>query len=381
VRRTFNPCTTRDDRSQDGPCRRGSVPPAGAVVLAALLLAGAPAAAQLQWSSPDGGTSLKLGVLGQLQAQSLDTADATDQEKDIYIRRLRLLGFFKWGDKLSVFFDTDAPNLGKGNADGTKNVNSSIFIQDFVVTYAFAREFHLDGGEILLADSYNHNTGAAYLMPLDFGPFTFTETTPIQANVGRDYGAQARGYLAGDHLEYRLGVFQGKRGENESNAFRYAGRLSLWVFGPQTGLVYRGTSLGKIQSLEVGGSFDRQKQFSAYTGDLFWDQPVGGTGGFTLQADYTRWDGGTFLTAIPKQSTVLIEAGYYLAPLQAQPFFQFGEENFDHHSNPDQKRYTFGLGYYFAGQTSDLKFAYTRLDQLGAPKRDQFQLQYQVFLW
>ncbi|HEV3457207.1 MAG TPA: hypothetical protein VHG32_11660 [Thermoanaerobaculia bacterium] len=353
------------------------------LALAAGLLALAvhPAAAQLQWSAADGSSSLKLGVLGQLQGQDIDTPDGKQSAKDLYFRRLRLIGLFKYGDKLSVFFDTDDPNLGKGNADGTKNVNTSMYIQDFVVTYAFAHEFQLDGGEILLAQSYNHNSSSAQLMPLDFGPFTFTETGAIQGNTGRDYGGQARGYLANDHLEYRLGAFQGNRGKNEVNAFRYAGRLSLWVFGAQTGLNYRGTSLGKVQSMEIGGSFDRQKQYSAYTGDFFWDQPLGNGDGITLQFDYTKWDGGTFLLDIPKQNTLLAEAGYYLSAIKTQPFFQYSKENFDHHSRPDQKRTTFGLGFFPLGHNSDAKFAYTRLQGTGQVSRSQYQLQYQIWIW
>jgi len=355
--------------------------PVLALAAAALALATAPAAAQLVWTSEDGYSSLKVGVLGQLQGQDIDTVNGQDSSKDLYFRRLRLLMFFKYGDKLQVFLDTDDPNLGKGNADGTKNVNTSMYIQDFVVTYAFAREFQLEGGEILLVQSYNHNTSSAQLMPLDFGAFTFTETAAIQGNVGRDYGAQARGYLASDHLEYRLGIFQGNRGKNEVNAFRYAGRLSLWVFGPQTGLVYRGTSLGKTQSMEIGGSFDRQKQYSAYTGDFFWDQPVGNGDGVTLQFDYTKWDGGTFLPDIPKQNTMLIEAGYYVSALKTQPFFQYSKEDFEHHSHPDQKRTTFGLGVFPHGHNSDVKFAYTRLQGTGQVSRNQYQLQYQVWIW
>ena len=187
--------------------------------------------------------------------------------------------------------------------------------------------------------------------------------------------------LASDHLEYRLGVFQGNRGKDEVNAFRYAGRLSLWVVGAQTGLFYRGTSLGQIQSMEIGGSFDRQKQYSAYTGDFFWDQPVGNGDGVTLQFDYTKWDGGTFLTAIPKQNTILAEAGYYLGAIKTQPFFQYSRENFDHHSSPDQKRTTFGLGFFPHGHNSDVKFAYTRLQGTGQVSRNQYQLQYQIFIW
>lgn len=345
------------------------------------VLAARPAGAQLQFGSADGGSSLKLGILGQLQGQDIDTPDATQSEKDIYIRRLRLIGLFRYGDKLSVYFDTDDPNLGKGNADGTKNVNTSMFIQDFVATYAFAHEFQLEGGEILVAQSYDHNTSAGLLMPLDYGPFSFTETAAIQANTGRDFGAQARGYLASDHLEYRLGVFQGDRGKDEVNAFRYAGRLSLWVVGAQTGLFYRGTSLGQIQSMEFGGSFDRQKQYSSYTGDFFWDQPIGNGDGITLQFDYTKWDGGIFLPEIPKQTTILAEAGYYLGAIKTQPFIQYASENFDHHFDPDQKRTTIGLGFFPSGHTSDVKFAYTRLQGTGQVSRRQYQIQYQVFIW
>ncbi|HLX07721.1 MAG TPA: hypothetical protein VKY89_07635 [Thermoanaerobaculia bacterium] len=361
--------------------RKGCFSLALAAVVLAFAAAASPAAAQLQFSSADGSSSLKLGVLGQLQAQDIQNNSATQSEDDLYIRRLRLIGLFKYGDKLSVYFDTDNPNLGKGNADGTKNINTSMYIQDFVVTYAFAHEFQLEGGEIFIADSYNHNTSVGQLMPLDFGPFTFTETTAIQANVGRDFGAQVRGYLANDHLEYRLGMFQGNRGDNEANAFRYAGRLSLWVLGAQTGLFYRGTSLGKTQSMEFGGSFDRQKEYSAYTGDFFWDQPVGNGDGFTLQADYTKWDGGTFLLAIPKQSTLLVEAGYYLAALKIQPFVQYSTDDFANHSHPDQKRPTFGLGYFPHGHNSDVKLAYTRLQGTGQVSRNQYQLQYQIFIW
>jgi hypothetical protein len=352
-----------------------------AIAAALLAIAGLPAAAQLQLNTADGSASLKLGTLVQLQAQSLDNAGATDQAKDLFLRRLRLIGLFKWGDKVAVFFQTDDPNLGKGNPDGTKNVNNGIFLQDAVVTYTFAHALQLDGGEILLADSYNHNQSAGQLMALDYGPFSFTETAAIQANIGRDYGAQARGYLANDHLEYRLGIFQGKRGEGETNAFRYAGRLALWVLGAQTGNFYRGTSLGKVQSLEIGGSFDKQKQFSVYDGDIFWDQPLGNGDGITVQFDYTKWDGGAFLGAIPKQTTTLAEVGYYIGAIKLQPFVQYSQERFDDHSLANLKRTTFGLGYYPYGHTSDVKFAYTKLQQTGAVNRDQFQLQYQVFIW
>ena len=221
-----------------------------AALLVASLVAAAsprPATAQLQFSSADGKQSFKIGILGQLQAESIENGNVQDDSSNnLFLRRLRLLGNFKLSDQLTVFFDTDSPNLGKGNPDGSKN-NADIFIQDFVVTYAFRKEFQLDGGMLLMAQSYNHNQSAATLLALDYGPYTFVESVPTTSRTGRDYGLQARGYLGGDHLEYRAGVFQGVRGVNNTNSFRYAGRLAYYVFGPQTTYFYRGTSLGKTQ--------------------------------------------------------------------------------------------------------------------------------------
>jgi len=353
----------------------------GAAVLAAAFLAVAarPAAAQLQFSSADGKQSFKIGVLGQLQAEKIDNADLKeDSSNNLFLRRLRLLGNFKLSDALTVYFDTDVPNLGKGNPDGTKN-NADLFIQDFIVTYTFSKAFQLDGGMLLMAQTYNHQQSAASLMALDFGPYTFVESVPTTSRTGRDYGVQARGYLGDDHLEYRAGVFQGVRGVNNTNSFRYAGRLAYYVFGPETTYFYRGTSLGKTQTLSIGGSFDRQQDYKSYGADLFWDQPIAGGDGLTLQADYQKLDGDVFIPGLPKQTNAMVEVGYYLHAIHLQPYVQFARQDFDAFLRPDEKRTQGGLAYYFNGHNSNLKLALTKIDKDGAKKRNQVQLQYQVF--
>jgi hypothetical protein len=338
-----------------------------------------PATAQLQFSSADGKQSFKIGVLGQLQAESIENGNAqNDSANNLFLRRIRLLGNFKLSDQLTVFFDTDSPNLGKGNPDGTKN-NADIFIQDFVVTYAFRKEFQLDGGMLLMAQSYNHNQSAATLLALDYGPYTFVESVPTTARTGRDYGLQARGYLGGDHLEYRAGVFQGVRGVNNTNSFRYAGRLAYYVFGPETTYFYRGTSLGKTQTLSIGGSFDRQEDYKSVGADLFWDQPIPGGDGVTLQADYNQIDGDVFIPTLPKQRDAMVEVGYYFHTIKLMPYVQFARQDFDAFTRPDEKRTQGGLAFWFAGHNSNLKLAWTKIDRDGAKKRNQYQLQYQVF--
>ena len=351
-----------------------------AILLAAMGIAALsrPASAQLQISSADGKQSFKIGILGQLQAEALDTANAEDSSNNLFLRRLRILGNFKLSDNLTVFFDTDVPNLGKGNADGSKN-NADIFIQDFTVTYAFSKAFQLDGGMLLTANTYNHLQSAATLMAVDYGGYTFVESTPLTARTGRDYGVEARGYLADDHLEYRAGVFQGFRGVNNTNSFRYLGRLAYYVFGPETTYFYRGTSLGKTQTLSIGGSFDRQEDYKSYGADLFWDQPIAGGDGITVQADYQTLDGDVFLTSLPKQRNTMVEAGYYLHTIHLMPYVQFARNDFDAAARPDEKRTQGGLSLYFNGHNSNLKLAWTKIDRDGAKKRNQYVLQYQVF--
>ena len=173
------------------------------LISAALLFSlSRPATAQLQFSSADGKQSFKIGVLGQLQLEEIDNTDNKTKADNIFLRRIRLLGNFTFSKQLTVFFDTDAPNLGKGNPDGSKN-NADMFIQDFIVTYAFSKQFQLDGGMLLMAQTYNHNQSAASLLAIDYGPYTFIESVPTTSRTGRDYGVQARGYLADDHLEPR----------------------------------------------------------------------------------------------------------------------------------------------------------------------------------
>lgn len=342
-----------------------------------LLVAAMPAAAQLQWSSKDGSQSLKAGILGQMQFEDADVAGSSDTSKNLSFRRLRLLLGFNLSDQLSIFFDTDSPNLGKATA-GVKDAGN-VFVQDFVATYKFAKAFQLDGGLLLMEQDYNHNQSAATLLALDYGGYTFNESTPTTSRTGRDYGLRARGYVADDHLEYRLGIYQGVRGTNNSNDFRYAGRLMYTFFTPQVGLFYRGTSLGKTQSLSIGGSFDKQMDYTNYAADIFLDQPLGSGNSLVLQGDYNQMDGGKFLLTLPKQDDILIEAGVYFASVKLQPFIQYASENFKDPLRVDETRTAAGLAYYIAGHNDNVKLTYTKIEPKHGDSRKQINLQWQVF--
>jgi len=357
---------------------RGKTVVLGVLLTATLLSAAHPAAAQLQWSSKDEKQSFKIGLLGQLQAESADVAGTDDTANNLFFRRLRILMGLTLSDKLSVFLDTDSPNLGKSSNAGVKDTGD-VYIQDFAATYKLSQGFMLDGGLLLLEQSYNHNQSAASLMTTDYGPYTFVESGPTTSRVGRDYGLRARGYLGGDHFEYRAGVYQGVRGNNASNDFRFVGRVMYSFFTPQVGLFYRGTSLGKTRTLSIGGSFDTQEEYDSLGADFFFDQPLGGGNGFTLQADYVQIDGDTFLPALPEQTNLMVESGIYIASIKLQPFVQYASQNFDDPARIDEERYTAGLGYFHSGHNNNLKLSYTRIEPKRGENRDQINLQWQIF--
>jgi hypothetical protein len=323
---------------------------------------------------------MKFGFLVQGRFETTDLADGSDQSQDLYFRRLRLLFGGNITKKLSYFFETDSPNLGKGNADGSKTT-SDIYIQDFVLSYKFSEAITLDAGLVLIPTCYNCNQSAAALLPVDYGAFSFLSSGPTTANVGRDYGLQARGYLANDHFEYRAGVFQGYRDEDSTGPFRYAFRAAWYPFEAPKGLFYPGTTLGKKKILSVGASYDTQDDYRTYAFDVFWDQPLFDGDGLTIQYDYVNWDGGDYLTGFPEQTSTLFEIGYYFHSIKLTPYFEWLSRDYDPAELGDEDRYQLGVAYWPRGHNLNFKLGFTRLEKDGAEDRDQVILQCQVFMF
>ena len=342
----------------------------------------APANAQWSIATADGKSNLNLGFLSQLQYEGLDNAAATHTGQNLFLRRLRLIAGGKINDNLSFFFETDSPNLGKGTAEGTKTA-STMTIQDFVLTYSFSNEFKLDGGMLLVPVSHNAQQSAASLLLVDYGPYSFQHSTPLNSVVGRDYGLQARGYLADNHLEYRLAVLQGNRGTTSTMPFRTTARVVWYPFEADTGFFYTGTTLGKKQILAIGGGYDEQQNYKAYSGDIFLDQPVGGGNSLTLQADYTNFDGGTTFVTLPQQKALLVEGGFFVASAKASPIVQFSKLTYDSETSTyeNQQKIAGGVAVYFNGHRNNLKALVEQIKQDNAPNRMQYVVQWQVFTY
>lgn len=350
------------------------------VVTAAVVLTSSGAAsAQSVVTSTDQKSSLRLGLLGQFQAEWLETADTTAFGKNLFLRRARLL-FEARHEKLTVFVDTDSPNIGKGGTDGKKH-EGTLYIQDFVVTYAAKPNLMLDGGMLLLPLAYNGGQSAAALVGVDYGPHSFVASAPTQSRLGRDYGVQARGYLLGQHLEARGGLFQGVRGADGTNGLRTYGRLAYHVLDEQMAFFHPGTSLGKQRRLDVGVSFDRQEDYQTVGGDVFADYKLGGGKSVTAQVDHWRIDGGEHLTSLPEQRVWFAEAGLFFPSLKLQPYVQYSRRNYVAEGSADDSFFQAGLAYFADGHRLNLKLGAGRVGKTGAESQTQVVAQAQVLFW
>ena len=339
--------------------------------------------------------TLKLGLLAQPMFETLGSATREGTAQNLFLRRFRLLAGGTFGDDFEFFFETDNPNLGKADLSGAKTT-AGLILQDAVITYKFLPTLRLDAGYILVPGSHHGTQGATTLLATDYSPYTFLQSAPLGNSNGRDGGLQLRGSLG--HLEFRVGAFQGKRLAETSatattpavasrNALRLAGRAQWNFFEGENGLFLAGTYLGARRILSLGLAHDRQDDYRSTALDAFLDWPLGGDG-VTFQVNRVKWDGGTWLTALPAQRTTFAEGAYRFGSLQLSPLVRFDQRRPDRPTAalPEEDRLGAGLAWWFKGHASNLKALYVHV-RPSAPgvttlkAYDQVNLQWQVYLY
>jgi hypothetical protein len=353
-------------------------PACGAFAALAALCAAVPAAAQATIKVNDD-VNLRFGVLGQVQADTLEDPGTGGTTNNLFIRRVRLLFGGQVAKNVTFFVETDSANLGR-TVGTAKNIPSTTIIQDAYGEFKARDEFAIDAGLMFVPFSRNSVQSAATLLPIDYGAYTFTSSAPTQSSTGRDTGVQAKGYFAKNHFEYRLGAFQGARDARSHRAFRVAGRAMYNFLETEVGFFYSGTYVGKRKVAAVAAAFDTQSDYHAYDADAFVDYPAG-PGAVTLQVDYNRFDGGTTLTALPRQNDVLLELGYLITALKLTPVLQVTTRDIADTPRGDEKRWSLGANYWWAAHNANVKLAFMRIDPTGAAAQKEFTIQLQFFYY
>jgi hypothetical protein len=324
--------------------------------------------------------NIKFGILLQGWADWTQDPVTEGYAQNLFLRRARLLMGGQIAPKVSFFVDTDSPNLGRV-VSGAKTTGGFI-LQDAIIEYKFADELILAGGLMLSPLSRNGQQSAGGHLTIDYGTYSFLASGPTQSVVGRDTGFVLKGYLLAKHLEYRVGAFQGQRDAASRNALRSTGRLQYEVLDTEQALFYPGTYLGKKKVLALGIGYDVQRDYFAYSGDVFFDHPVG-PGAITAQAEFIHYDGGTTLTTLPKEDTFLGEVGYYITKAKVTPWLRYESKAFSAVAKQtgDEKRYQAGLSYFLRGQNFSIKAGYGRVEPNVGNSTNVFTVQLQAFYY
>jgi hypothetical protein len=301
-------------------------------------------------------------------------------QRQIYVRRLRVLLGGEIAKNTTFFFETDAPNLGKVSTNGTKDSKISIYVQDAQVQHTFMPELSIIAGLQLVGIARNGLQSAASLLALDYGSYQFTTSGPLDNSVGRDLGINLRGFLFNDRLEYRTGVFSG-RNINLYSPLRLTGRFQYNFKDIEKGFYYTGTTLGKGNIFSVGCGIDKQGSYSAFAIDAMYDSPLGNLGSVTFSSSVSFLDGGgtdndstVFTGLIPKQSIYFAELGYFFKDWNIQPYVKYEAQDVNasvlkqvgaNESNLELKnklrssqRVGFGVNYFISGHNINLKLLY-----------------------
>jgi hypothetical protein len=222
------------------------------------------AGAQVHLASP-GGDTLRIGYLVQARSEWTRPGGATTAE-DLFVRHLRVLAAGRVLGKLTFFVGSDAPNVGKTLPDGSTN-KPSMTLYDAWGTFEPADEFKLDLGLLGTPNSHNSVQSISGMLAPDFGPYSFVSTPPSGEKAGRDFAAQARGYLLDGHLEYRAGAFTSVHSPVTGRRPRYLGRVVFDADRAERTVYYSGTTLGAQRHTAFGVSIDHQDGYNAFGDD------------------------------------------------------------------------------------------------------------------
>lgn len=327
-----------------------------------------PAMAQSPLQIKTDNSSIKFGFLFQPQYESLGSPTKDGDSQNFFLRRTRFLMAGTLGSDFEFFFETDSANMGKSDATGAKT-GAGMNVQDAVITWKADDAFKIDTGLILIPFAHNSDQSAASLLSWDYFSYSFNQSGPIGANVGRDLGVQFRGLVA-KKFEYRLGVFQGKRAASATadplvqsrNAMRFAGRLQYNIFDAETGMFYAGTYGGAKKILSFGVGYDKQDDYTGTAYDVFFDWPLANKDVVTVQVNHVQYEGKTWI-ALPKQDGTSAEAGYRFSNLKFSPIVRWEKKTFDIHtaSNLDETRTGVGLAFWLKGHNANVKAFYNQI--------------------
>ncbi len=359
--------------------------PAPTPAAAAPAVTAAPKLADTELAAPKGMTLkvgdsawLKFGGMFQAWADWNQDPATEGYIQNLFVRRTRFNIAGKVADGVYFYWQTENANLGKA----PKSLTTGFQTLDAAIEWRIDKAFNIQAGLIYVPDSREAIKSSVTQYLLDTSAYATLATAGLQGSSNRDTGAGVRGFVLDDHLEYRVLALQGVRDAGSQYAYRYVTRLSYNVFDtemytPGFTAVAAGYGGTTKKILAIGATYDFQRDFQLYTGDIFWSLPFK-TGRLEGQVWYQFIDGGLLAPTLPMQNTATIEAGWYFNNLKTEPFARYERRQYYGSDAKDEKRYMAGLTHYVYGNNLNLKAAYSRLAPNVGISTNEFTLAIQM---
>lgn len=364
------------------------------ILFTLILLAGNPAWAGFKFEYNDQ-IKGEIGFWGQAWYQYVEDGQDSDGDgigdkglNDFMIRRAYLYIKGQVTPYFGFFTHIASDRIGQDGLDDSSNgLGSGVAFRDFWVTLKLHEAFKIQAGRMYVPLTRNYgttSTRALLTTDLDWAQGGIRSNIFFPSKVGRDDGATLWGNINEGLIQYRFMVGEGVESDttNPDDNLRFAGRVSVSLFEPETGWFNQGTYLGKKRVLSIGGGGDYQKDlifgtreddYSTWTVDLFYDQPLGTYGALTFEGAYIDINNGpngiTFTQFSPGDdgSIISLKAGYLLpgslGPGQIQPFGHWQYIDVDESGKDGTNVYGFGLNYFIKGQANKISLDFTFVDQ------------------
>jgi len=205
--------------------------------------------------------------------------------------------------KVGVTVNLNANMLGFGKSpttavtnagDAQAAVGTTVAVEDAIISFDFADEFHLWAGHLLVPVDRANASGPFFMIPWNYPGFFAGVSAPKEGPSGRNNGAVIWGDISGGMLTYLAGAFD-NADLGTSPLFTSRLRLALWDAEP--GFWGNASYFGdkNMLSIGVGGQFQKHGSANA-AGDKDWSD---------INADVLlekKLPGGSFVTG---------EAAYY----------------------------------------------------------------------
>src|SRR6266851_4473860 len=238
--------------------------------LAALLVSSSASAVKV----PTGSDDINLNVNVLLQARYEGTFEGSAEkslDSDFFLRRARLQASGTAYKVFSFLIQFDNSNMGKRNANGAftaLNGNTSpAFVQDLVIGWTPIEDLTIEGGLILTPTSrilgYSASGGQVQIeAPIDI------IFQPIDRGF-RQNGVEARGFVVGHRVHYRLGVWEGIHSTaagtagavqpiNPGGKPMIGGHVRFNLIGDETGYAFNAMYMDGKPRASIGGSIQYQ---------------------------------------------------------------------------------------------------------------------------